>query len=68
MPANAEDAGDAGWIPESGRSPAEGNSNPLQYTCLKNPMDRAAWWATVHGVEKELDTTELLNNKQQSLL
>ena len=60
--------GDTGSIPGLGRSPAEGNSNPLQYTCLKNPMDRAAWWATVHGVEKELDTTELLNNKQQSLL
>ena len=40
MPANAEDAGDAGWIPESGRSPAEGNSNPLQYSCLESSMDR----------------------------
>ena len=41
----------------SGRSPGEGNGNPLQYCCLKNPEDRGAWGATVHGVEKELDTT-----------
>ena len=58
--------GDAGSIPGLERSPMEGNSNPFQYTCLENPMDRGAWWATVHGIEKEL--TELLNNKQQSLL
>ena len=45
-------AGDAGLIPGSGRSPGEGNGNPLQYTCLENPMDRGAWWATVHGVAK----------------
>ena len=37
-------------IPESGRSPGEGNGNPLQYSCLENPMDREAWWATVHTV------------------
>ena len=43
-------AGDAGSIPGSGRSPGEGNGNPLQYSCLENPMDRGAWWATVHGV------------------
>ena len=43
-------AGDLGSIPGSGRSPAEGNSNPLQYSCLENPMDGGAWWATVHGV------------------
>ena len=45
-------AGDPGLIPESGRSPGEGNCNPLQYPCLKNPMDRGAWYATVHGVVK----------------
>ena len=45
-------AGDLGSIPGSGRSPREGNGNPLQYSCLKNPMDREAWWATVHGVAK----------------
>ena len=44
--------GDLGLIPGSGRSPGEGNGNPLQYYCLKNPMDRGAWWATVHGVAK----------------
>ena len=42
-------AGDEGSIPRSGRSP-EGNGNPLQYSCLGNPMDRGAWWAIVHGV------------------
>ena len=45
-------AGDPGLIPESGRFPGEGNGNPLQYSCLENPMDRGAWWATVHGVTK----------------
>ena len=45
-------AGDAGLMPGSERSPGEGNGNPLQYSCLGNPMDRAAWWATVQGVTK----------------
>ena len=44
--------GDLGSIPGSGRSPGEGNGNPLQYPCLENPMDRGAWQATVHGVPK----------------
>ena len=44
--------GDLGSIPGSGRSPGEGNGNPLQYSCLENPMDGGAWWATVHGVAK----------------
>ena len=44
--------GDLGSIPGSGRSPGEGNGKPLQYSCLENPMDRGAWWATVHGVAK----------------
>ena len=43
---------DAGWIPGSGRSPGEGNVNPLQYSCLENSMDRGPWRATVHGVKK----------------
>ena len=45
-------------IPGSGRSPGEGNGSPLQYSCLENPMDRGAWWPTVHRVSKELDMTE----------
>ena len=48
-PANA---GDPGSILELGRSPEVGNGNPLQYSCLENPMERGAWWATVHGVTK----------------
>ena len=43
---------DLGSIPGPGRSPGEGNGNPLQYSCLENPMDGGAWWATVHGVAK----------------
>ena len=50
--ASAYNAGDLGSIPGSGRSLGEGNGNPLQYSCLENPMDREAWWATVHGVAK----------------
>jgi len=46
------DAGDAGLIPGSGRVPGKGNGNTLQYSCLEDPMDRRAWWATVHGVPK----------------
>ena len=53
LPANAGHAGDAGVIPGSGRSPGKGNGNPLQYSCLENPMDRGAWWATVPGVTTE---------------
>ena len=49
-PANTGDLRDEGSIPGSGRSPGGGNGNPLQYSCLENPMDRGAWWATVHGV------------------
>ena len=50
-------AGDTGSIPEPGRSPGEGNGNPLQPSCLENPMDRGAWWAIVHGIAKELEMT-----------
>ena len=55
-------AGDVGSVLGLGRSPGEGNGNLLQYSCLGNPMDRGAWWATVHGVAKELDITWQLNN------
>ena len=51
-PASAGDAGDSGQIPGSGRSPGGGNGNPLQYSCLENPMDRGAWWAAVRRVAK----------------
>ena len=49
---SACNVGDMGLIPGLGRSPAEGNGNPLQYSCLENYMDRGAWWTTVHGVTK----------------
>ena len=49
---NAGDARDMGSIPGSGRSPGAGHGNPLQYSCLENPMDRGAWRATVHGVSE----------------
>ena len=61
LPANA-DIRDAGSIPGLGRSPGGGHGNPLQYSCLQNPMDRVAWWAKVYGGlegHKELDTTEV---------
>ena len=50
--ASAWNAGDPGSIPGSGRSPGEGNGNLLQYSCLENPKEGGAWWATVHGVIK----------------
>ena len=58
LPVNAGDVRDTGLIPGSVRSPGGGHGNPLQYSCLENPMDRAAWQDTVYGVTKELDTTE----------
>ena len=58
-------AGDLGSMPGLGRSPGEGNVNPFQYSCLGNPMDRGAWWATVHEVAKELDITKPLNNNHR---
>ena len=51
---SACNAGDLCSIPGSGRSPGEGNGDPLQYSCLENSMDRGAWWATVHGIPKSL--------------
>ena len=57
LPANAENAGDVSSIPGSGRSPGEGNGNPLQYSCLGNSTDRGVWQATVRGVAEESDST-----------
>ena len=53
-PANA---GDSGSIPRLGRSPGEGNGNPFQHSCLRNPVDRGDWWATIQGIVKGSDTT-----------
>ena len=52
LPANAGDIRDKGSIPDLGRFPGEGHGNPLQYSCLENPMDRGTWWVAVHGVAK----------------
>ena len=57
---SARNVGDLGLIPGLGRSPREGNGNPLQYSGLENSMDRGTWQATVHGVTKSQDTTEQL--------
>ena len=66
--ASACNAGDLGSIPGSGRSPGEGNGNPLQYSCLENPMDGGVSWATVHGVAKsqtQLSNCHVVMSEQQ---
>ena len=55
---SAYNAGDMGLIPGSGRSPGKGNGNPLQYSCPENPMDRRAWWATVHGIMSQTQLSD----------
>ena len=55
-------AGDLNSVPGSGRSPGGGHGNPLQYSCLGNPMDRGVSWALVHGITKESDMTERLTH------
>ena len=65
LPANAGDAGDMGLISRLGRSPGGGHANPLEYSCLENPIDRGAWRATVHGVAKSQTQnthTTIINN------
>ena len=57
-PASAGDLRDLSSIPRSGRAPGGGHGNPLQYSCLENPIDKEAWWATVHGVTQS-QTTEV---------
>ena len=62
-----DNAGDMSQIPGSGRSPGEWNGNPLQYSCLENPMDRGAWWATVYGVAKESGMIEHACTRQERM-
>ena len=59
--------GDQGSIPRLGRSPGKGNSNPLQYSCLENAMDRGAWWATVNGVTKSQTRLSMHASNQQRM-
>ena len=63
-PVNAGDVRDVGSIPGLGRSLGGGHGNPLQYSCLENPMGRGTWQAPVHGVTKELDMTEQQNSNK----
>ena len=63
LTASAGDAGDSSSISRLGRASGVEIGNPLQYSCLENPMDRGAWWATAHGVAKELDVTEHATSK-----
>ena len=65
---NAGDTGEVGLIPGSGRSPGGGNGNPLQYSCLGNPVDRGTWQAIAHGVTKELHMIWQLNNNKYTTI
>ena len=68
LPANAGDVRDVGSIPGSGRSPGGGHGNPLQYSCLENPMDRGAWWATVHRVAQSWTRLKRLSMRSYALV
>ena len=67
LPTGAGDPGGMDLIPGLGRSPQGGNGNPLQYSCLENPMDRGAWWAIVRGCAKESEMAEKLSTNKQDL-
>ena len=67
LPADAQDVTVAGSIPGLGRSPGGGHDNPLQYSCLENPMDRGVWWAIVHGGHKESDIKKKNKKTKNSL-
>ena len=65
LPANAGDVGDAGSVPRSGKSPGEGNGNPLQCCCLENPRDGGAWWAAVYGVAQSRTRLKRLSSSSR---
>ena len=67
LPASAGDARDMGSIPGSGRSPGGGRGNPLQYSCLENPVDRGAWWAPVHKVTQSQTRLKQLSTNRDTL-
>ena len=67
LPASAGDVRDVGSIPRSGKSPGGGNGNPPQYSCLENPMDKGAWWATARGVTKSQMQLKQLSMQAQGL-
>ena len=67
LAANGGDIKDVGWIPELGRSPGEGNGNPLQYSYLENCMDRRAWWATAHRVASRTRLKQLSTHTFSSI-
>ena len=68
LPANIRDTENAGLIPGSGRSPGGGNGNPVQYSCLGNPMNRGAWQATVHKVAESWTQLSTYTQEKASLL
>ena len=68
LPANAEDIKDMGSIPGSGRSPGVGHGNPLEYSCLENPMDRGAWWAMVHRITQSQTRLKQLSTQTRNIV
>ena len=68
LPTNSGDIRDSGLIPGSGKSPGGGQGNPLQYSCLENPMDREAWKATVHRVAKSQTRLKRLSTRMDNIL